>query len=89
MRILTLPVEDSIADGYNNAAPQEKTKINSAVNMPLAKFLKNEKNSALFNIMDELSGEAKKNGLTIEKLGELMDWDEETIKNLFGETHNC
>jgi hypothetical protein len=88
MRILTLTVEDSIADGYNNAAPQEKTKINSAVNMLLAKFLKKEKNTALFNIMDELSDEALQNGLTIEKLGELMEWDEETIKNLFGEINN-
>lgn len=37
--------------------------------------------------MDELSEEAVQNGLTIERLGELMEWDQETIKNLFGEIH--
>ena len=85
MRILTLPVDDFIADSYNSADPQEKTKINSAVNMLLSKFLKNTQNTALFKAMDELSDEAEKNGLTIERLGELMEWDEETMKNLFGE----
>jgi hypothetical protein len=85
MRILTLPVDDSIADSYNNAAPNEKSRINSLVNMLLAKFLKEKENSTLFGIMKEMSDEAKNNGLTIEKLGELMDWDKETIKNLFGE----
>ena len=88
MRIITLPVDDPIADGYNNAAPQEKTKINSAVNMLLEKFLKKERNTALFNVMDELSDEATKNGLTAEKLGELMEWDDDTMKNLFGEGYN-
>lgn len=88
MRIITLPVEDPIADGYNNAAPQQKTKINSAINMLLAKFLKKDQNAALFSVMNELSDEAAKNGLTIEKLGELMEWDQETIKNLFGEADN-
>lgn len=87
MRIITLPVDDPIADGYNSAAPREKTKINSAINLPLAKFLKKEQNLALFGVMDELSDEAAQSGLTIEKLGELMEWDDETMKNLFGEDY--
>jgi hypothetical protein len=87
MRILTLPVDDSIADGYNSAAPQEKTKINSAINVMLAKFLEKNQHVALFSVMDDLSKEATQNGLTIEKLGELMEWDEETMRNLFGEAY--
>jgi len=35
--------------------------------------------------MDEVSEEATANGLTPQKLGEIMQWDEETMKNLFGE----
>jgi hypothetical protein len=88
MRILTLPVDDSIADSYYNAAPQEKTKINSAVNLLLAKFLKKQQNTALFTMVDEMSDEAAKNGITIEKLGELMEWDDDTMKNLFGEDYH-
>jgi hypothetical protein len=88
MRILTLQVNDSIADSYNNAPQQEKAKINSAINMLLEKFLKKQQNAALFNLMDELSGESAKNGLTIEKLGSLMEWDEDTMKNLFGEEYH-
>ncbi len=81
-------MDDPIAVGYNNAAPKEKTKINSAVNLLLGKILKKEQNTALFTVMDEMSEEAANNGLTIEKLGELMEWDEETMKNLFGEDYN-
>jgi hypothetical protein len=87
MRILTLPVDDSIADSYNSVSPQEKTKINSAINMLLAKFLRNKRNAALFSAIDSLSDEAAKNELTIEKLGELMEWDDDTMKNLFGEEY--
>ena len=88
MRILTLPVDDSIADSYYNAAPQEKTKINSAVNLLLAKILNRAQSSAIFTVMDTLSDEAAKNGLTKEKLGELMEWDDDTMKNLFGEDYH-
>ncbi|MEO6631656.1 MAG: hypothetical protein ABIN13_08045 [Mucilaginibacter sp.] len=87
MRILTLPVDDSIADSYYNAAPQEKSRINTMVNMLLTKFLKEKENSSLFSVMKETSDEAEKNGLTISKLGELMEWDDETMKNLFGENY--
>ena len=88
MRILTLPVDDSIADSYNSAPQQEKARINSAINMLLEKFLKKQQNTALFNIMDELSGESAQNGLTIERLGDLMEWDDDTMKNLFGEKYH-
>lgn len=87
MRILTLPVDDPIADSYNNADPQEKLKINSAVNMLLSKFLKGKENAELFSLMEDMSNDARNNGLTVEKLGELMDWDSETLKNLFGEDY--
>ncbi len=89
MRILTLPVDDSVADNYNNAAPQEKTAINTAVNLLLEKILKEKQNTALFTVMNEISDEATQNGLTIEKLGELMEWDQETMKNLFGNTYSA
>jgi hypothetical protein len=85
MRIITLTVDDPIAEGYNNSDAQEKSKINSAVNLLLTRILKKEQNSELLDAMDKLSDDAVKNGLTIEKLGELMGWDEETMKNLFGE----
>jgi hypothetical protein len=87
MRILTLPVDDFIADSYNNSDPQDKTKINSAINMLLEKFLKTRKNNELSDITEKLSNEASQNGLTIEKLGELMGWDNDTMKNLFGEAY--
>lgn len=87
MRILALPVDDDIADSYNNAAPQEKKKINLVVNSLLTKVIREKQNAGVFNAVNELSKEAEMNGLTIEKLGELMDWDKKTMENLFGEAN--
>ena len=39
----------------------------------------------LFSLMEKISAEAKARGLTKEKLGEIMEWDRETMSNLFGE----
>ena len=88
MKILTIPVDDSIADNYYNAAAQDKMKMNSAINLVLTRFLKKNQNNELFSLMDELSDDASKNGLTVEKLGVLMEWDDDTMKNLFGESCN-
>ena len=87
MRMLNLPVEDSIADVYNTASAREKNRINSAINLMLARFFKKDDKDALLQLMDEISEEALQNGLTIEKLGEIMEWDDETMKNLFGEKY--
>jgi hypothetical protein len=87
MRILTLPVDDAVASSYENSPTEEKTKINSVINTLLTKVFKKKQNDELFNLMDKMSGEAIANGLTVEKLGELMEWDEETMKNLFGEDY--
>lgn len=87
MRILTLPVDDYVADSYNNASQKEKKKINSAINLLLGKILQAEQNNALILAMDKLAVESSRTGLAVDKLAELMDWDEDIIKNLFGEEH--
>jgi hypothetical protein len=87
MRILTLPVDDDVANSYENSTKEEKTRINSVINTLLAKVFKKKQNDRLFNLMDNMSSEAAVNGLAVEKLGELMEWDEETLKNLFGEDY--
>ena len=84
MRTLNLPVEDSIADVYNKASASERSRANSAVNLLLSRLFKKDNQNIFSQSMDEISDEALKNGLTIEKLGELMEWDEDTMKNLFG-----
>ena len=85
MRILALSVDDAIANSYYNAPLQEKTIIQSVINLVLEKLLKQNRNAAYFKLMDEVSEETNANGLTPQKLGEIMQWDEETMKNLFGE----
>ena len=66
MTILTLPVEDAVANGYKNIAPQEKKAIDSAVNLLLEKILKEKQNANLFKLAEQLTDEATK---TMEQVG--------------------
>jgi hypothetical protein len=64
MKTLTLNLEDSLTNQFQNLSPEDK---------------------ALFDILEKTATQAEKNGMTITKLAELMEWDEETTRNLFGE----
>ena len=86
MRILTLKVEDAVADIYNSARTDEKQKIEIIINNLLKELLKKDQSSHLFSLMNEIFRDTSSNGLTIEKMGEIMNWDQATIKNLFGDS---
>ena len=51
----------------------------------LEEIFRQKQNENLTNIMNKMADQAEKNGLTISKLAELMEWDKETVRNLFGE----
>lgn len=55
------------------------------LNEILKEIFKREQNKSLLDILDKTAEQAKTNGLTVAKLAELMEWDEETTRNLFGE----
>jgi hypothetical protein len=84
MRFITLPFDDSFAEGYNNVPSQEKNTIQSLLNQVLGKILQERRNAGFLKSIEKTATEAETNGLTREKLAEIMEWDEETVKNLFG-----
>jgi len=88
MKILALSVDDQVADAYNRAPAEERTKMNKLVNNLFAEAVRKNHLNKLFESMDRLASEAKTNGLTPKKLGELMEWDEATMVNLFGEDYH-
>ena len=87
MKILALSVDDQVADAYNSAPAEERTKMNELVNNLFNQVVRKNQLSKLFESMDRLADEAKANGLTPKKLGELMEWDHATMVNLFGEDY--
>ena len=87
MKILTLKVDDKIADAYNRATGDERTKMNELVNTLFMEVVRNRQTRKLFESMEKLSKEAAANGMTPKKLGELMEWDKQTMINLFGEDY--
>ena len=87
MKILTLKVDDKIADAYNRATNDERTKMNELVNTLFMEVVRKKQTCKLFESMEMLSKEAAANGMTPKKLGELMEWDKQTMINLFGEDY--
>ena len=85
MRPLTLNIDDSLATRFDGLPKLEKDRVAKLLGNVLEEIFKRDQNKALFDSLDELAEEAKKSGLTIAKLAELMNWDETTTRNLFGE----
>jgi hypothetical protein len=85
MKTLSLNLEDSLTKQFENLSPAEKSRIEKLMGNVLAEIFRRERNKALFDILDKTATQAEKNGMTIAKLAELMEWDEETVRNLFGE----
>lgn len=85
MKTLTLNLDDSLAGRFNNLSPQEKSRVEKLISNVLEELFKKNQRDKLFILMDKSAEEAKANGLTIAKLAEIMEWDEQTTINLFGE----
>ena len=85
MKTLTLNLEESLTNQFQNLSPEDKGRVEKLMGNVLAEIFKRERNKALFDILEKTATQAEKNGMTITKLAELMEWDEETTRNLFGE----
>ena len=77
MENITLPVPPYIARAFENADSNVKRKAEIYINAWLSDFFSTKSaNEQLFAIMKQASSEAKSNGLTQEKLDELLKDDE-------------
>lgn len=85
MKPLTFNLDDSLATRFSILSPEEKSRIEKMLGNVLEEIFRREQVKSLFDSMDRVAEEAQKNGLTIAKLAELMEWDAETTRNLFGE----
>ena len=85
MTTLSLNLDDSLATRFESLAQDEKSRVEKLLGNVLAEIIKREEHKALFDSLDALAAEAKKNGLTIAKLAKLMNWDDATTRNIFGE----
>ncbi len=77
MENITIPVPPYIARAFENADSNVKRKAEIYINAWLSDFFSTKSaNEQLFAIMKQASSEAKSNGLTQEKLDELLKDDE-------------
>jgi ribosomal protein L22 len=76
---LLLLEEDSLFEeteiGYKRPSEKELSKFTKQNSKATGQFIE---------MINEISKEAAANGLSADKLAELMEWDEETRKNIFG-----
>jgi hypothetical protein len=85
MKNLTFKIEDSIAERFNNLTPEERERVERMLNEVLQEIFKRKQNQNLFALLERTSAQAAANGMTIAKLAEIMEWDDQMVKNLFGE----
>ncbi len=85
MKTITLNLDDSLVARYGNLSPEEKKRVDKLLGNVLKEVFKKNQGDKLSDVMDEISRQAQANGLTIAKLAEIMEWDEQTTINLFGE----
>jgi hypothetical protein len=85
MKKLTLNLTDAVANQFKSLPPEQRSRIEKLLSRVLEEIFKKKANDALFALFDKASEQAEKNGLTVNELAELMEWDEQTVKNLFGE----
>ena len=88
MKTLSLNLSDTLASNFEKLQAKEKTQVEKMLTDVLEEIVKREQNKALFASMNKLAEEAEKNGLTIAKLAEIMEWDDTTVRNLFGDEVN-
>jgi hypothetical protein len=84
MKTLTLNLDDSLAARFNNLSSAEKSRIEKIMGIVLEEIFKKDQINAFIDVLNKTAGQAEKNGLTIAKLAELMEWDETTTRNIFG-----
>lgn len=83
MKEVTIALNDDIATLYLKASREKRKKAESYINRRLKDFFKPQKESIdeLFKTMDEISAEAKKNGLTPEILEQILQEINKEMKN--------
>lgn len=74
MEQVSIPLNSETSSLYMRASREKKRKAEFLVNFWLKDFFRNRKKNRdeLFQIMDEISAIAKSNGLTPEKLEEIL-----------------
>jgi len=72
---LTLPVNDEIARRFAHATPQEKAKLELLVSLCLWETIGAKPKQTLEQLMDEISAEAARRGLTPEILESILNED--------------
>ena len=85
MKSLTLNLDDGLASRFNNLTAEEKNRVEKLLGAVLEELFRQKQNESLADTMNKMAEQAEKNGLTISKLAELMEWDEETVRTLFDE----
>jgi len=84
MEQIVIEVDEAIAMRWKFASEEVKLnasrKINAILNFALEKD-----DSDMVEFLDKIGNQAQKNGLTLEVFQDILELDDQTMKNLFGE----
>lgn len=84
MERIVIEVDDATAKNWNSATEQTKTLTSKKIN-EILRYALNKDKQDMFRLLDKIRNRAAANGLTPEVFQEIMELDNQTMKNLFGE----
>lgn len=87
MERIVIEVDDAIAQKWKYASDNTKLSASRKINAILNYALEKD-DREVTEFLDKLGKEAGQNGLTLEVFQEIMELDEQTMKNLFGEEYH-
>ncbi len=87
MERIVIEVDEKTAKKWKYASDDTKLNASRKINTILNYALEKD-DAEMTKLLDKLGKEAKQNGLTLEVFQEIMELDEQTTKNLFGEEYH-
>ena len=89
MEKIVLEVEESVARKWQEASESKRIKVAAFISRIFClEETRATDNESFLQMLNEVRKEVSYNGLNPQILGEIMEWDKETMKNLFSETHS-
>ncbi len=84
MERIVIEVDEATASKWNAATEKTKTSTSKKIN-EILKYALNKDEQDMLRLLNKIGEEAAANGLTPEIFQEIMELDDQTMKNLFGE----
>lgn len=80
-----IEVNEGVQKAYKKLSLKNKKQLQATINFWFKKLADDGEFNTYQDFLDKMGNEAEKNGLTLEIFQDIMELDDQTMKNLFGD----